>query len=379
MNADPPLGLALSGYVAAIALLVTLAPFGFAAPDRWALWWGTTPIDLLGNIAFFVPLGFVARLALSTPRVVALGATLSAAVEIAQLWLPFRYTSLWDLTANTAGAGLGALLLSAAARSLDRRMAGRIALGLPLMSAVYLTVPWLMLIALASAPTPERVWLATLPGLFGGLLLSSVWRNRLRDAGVSAGRLSVTAGLAVLAAELPALTWAPMAVLGSAALVAGGTRLGCTLAWQSSGGARRFERLTLVRCAPLLALSVAALAVWPLPEAPGPLRWAVRLTTLSDSPARAEILAVIEHVAAFTLAGYLAAEARGRTRTATLGAALVCGLGAVAIELLRAAHPAWGASVLRASLGLGAAVAGATLYQLQLRAVLRWLGRPAAR
>lgn len=67
--------------------------------------------DFLLNIALFAPFGAALRLAGRRTGTVALAAfALSGLIEVAQLGIPGRYTTLGDLTANTLGGLLGALL-----------------------------------------------------------------------------------------------------------------------------------------------------------------------------------------------------------------------------------------------------------------------------
>ncbi|MGZ4333355.1 MAG: VanZ family protein [Gaiellaceae bacterium] len=65
--------------------------------------------DILGNVLLFMPFGvamaFATRVGLR--RTVAAGAVLSAAIEIAQLVIPGRWTSVDDFILNTFGAAVG--------------------------------------------------------------------------------------------------------------------------------------------------------------------------------------------------------------------------------------------------------------------------------
>jgi VanZ family protein len=88
--------------------------------------WGPDPIemsdldDIAVNILGFMPFGFIVyrycRLAKPDGRVwnvvwaVCVGATLSLAIELTQVWLPNRTSSATDLFCNTLGTFLGALL-----------------------------------------------------------------------------------------------------------------------------------------------------------------------------------------------------------------------------------------------------------------------------
>ena len=76
--------------------------------------------DIVLNLLGFVPFGFLTFIYyrgastgqwLRTIFIATLtGATLSLVIEVGQVWLPTRHSSLLDLALNTAGTGLGALL-----------------------------------------------------------------------------------------------------------------------------------------------------------------------------------------------------------------------------------------------------------------------------
>ena len=103
-------------------------PLGFAeAVDRYRAAW-QVPIrvesrsDWLSNVLLFVPLGFLiaGRLAVDRPRwwswsaalvaVPAASATLSAAIEFAQVYFPTRTVSARDVVAETIGGAIGGAL-----------------------------------------------------------------------------------------------------------------------------------------------------------------------------------------------------------------------------------------------------------------------------
>jgi VanZ family protein len=76
-------------------------------------------IDKVGNVLVFVPLGAAAALALiGKPRLTRLlastagGAALSAAIELAQHFIPGRDSALKDWLLNTAGAFIGAAIVA---------------------------------------------------------------------------------------------------------------------------------------------------------------------------------------------------------------------------------------------------------------------------
>ena len=79
-------------------------------------------LEVVSNVALFVPLGLLGLLLWPSRRVLgwtAAGAGLSAAIELSQLlFLPHRFATISDVAANTAGALLGALLAAGIRRVL---------------------------------------------------------------------------------------------------------------------------------------------------------------------------------------------------------------------------------------------------------------------
>lgn len=83
-------------------------PFGSFVHYR--VWWGPW-LNFFGNIALFVPVGWLARrVVFSTWRVVAFGAGVSLCIEVAQYVLAAGYSDIDDVMFNTLGAYCGARL-----------------------------------------------------------------------------------------------------------------------------------------------------------------------------------------------------------------------------------------------------------------------------
>lgn len=113
--------------IAAWLLWMTLRPQAQAVADLTPI---TVPaaargisipfmVDFLGNIIVFIPLGAAAAFALATkPRwtrllaATAVGAGLSAAIELLQLAIPSRFSGFDDWLLNTAGTFIGAVIAS---------------------------------------------------------------------------------------------------------------------------------------------------------------------------------------------------------------------------------------------------------------------------
>ena len=113
--------------ICTLILYGTLYPFDFTAVNAHAesaLKLMTSPVatrpglgDLFSNIVLFLPFGFFAMQCLfrRTSRfwrllfVVILGTALSSGIECAQIYLPSRITSIYDLAMNMLGTCLGAV------------------------------------------------------------------------------------------------------------------------------------------------------------------------------------------------------------------------------------------------------------------------------
>ena len=67
-------------------------------------------LEFVANIVLFVPFGVLVRLVWTRARwsaVLALGLLTTIAIELTQLSLPTRYSTLSDVIANTLGTGVG--------------------------------------------------------------------------------------------------------------------------------------------------------------------------------------------------------------------------------------------------------------------------------
>ena len=94
----------------------------------------TLEFDVVLNVVAYIPLGILARLHFASRErrlppaamAVALGAALSFAMEVAQLFIPNRVASIQDVAANTAGTVIGALLFADPVYSLVTRPLGEL-------------------------------------------------------------------------------------------------------------------------------------------------------------------------------------------------------------------------------------------------------------
>jgi VanZ family protein len=377
------LGAALLAYMLGVTLMITLLPFQFGWPAQWRVVYIVVPTDVVANIVLFIPLGFFYRLALhswtpSTLHVLVAGALASGAIEALQLFEDARFCSPVDVASNSTGALLGALGAQRVASSarVDGRLVGWLALELPLMGLVYLLVPLLWINSLAAAGDGMRSVTVLLLGLFGANVLGGIQRHYFANVPNSdARRTAVFAALWFIAGAFYAMRSRPVEILGGAAAVAALTW------WLGRRGVRgieynrRFEVPVLKSGAPAYAVYLALITVAPLGR--GIAEWTLHAGFPTSTAEQVEILRLLELAAAFTLAGYMIAEFRGRV-VATYGDALPrlfawSAVLAVAVEITRGYEAGQGASLARGALLVAAALYGGWLYYLQRAHVMRLL------
>ena len=381
------LATALLAYVAVITVVVTLLPFQFAFPTRPRVMLTGGIMDVLANVALFIPLGFlysVARQDADVPprRILLVALAASAAIESMQLFEVTRFASLSDVVANGAGAYAGAVLQRRLSRriAMDARTVGRLSLELPLMGLVYLLIPLLWLDGIANAESSTPLWPLLALGLFGATLLAAVQRhhfatNRL----LSRKAMTGTACGWFLVGAFPGL--APHASMVLFVMLAAiGVFVWVRSADQTRARPinRRFESRALWEAAPFYAAYVLLLVA---PVAGyGAMAWRGSLGFgMTAGWGSAIVLHIVETVAAFTLLGYMLAEFRGRResrfREGAAHIALWGGGVALVAELLEGFRVDGGASALRWAILVGAALYGAWIYHLQRAHVRRLLGR----
>lgn len=374
------LGRAVLAYLAMMVAVITLSPFRFTLEPVNAITGRWTVFDLVMNVGMFVPIGFIHQL--SRPRgtklawrsALAMGMVLSALIEGAQFFAPARVPSLADLATNTAGAGVGAWLAARALGRVDAVRAVRaFGVELPLMGLVYILAPLLWLVGLGSEGG-ARAWVLLPLTASAGWIMATVFTSFDRAA---RPRLLLGTAVWLIVALVPGSVASPglVAAAGLTGLGAAWLRTVAparlTMEAVAEGRApRRFEAPTLRVVLPLFFTYLAVSSLTPV-EPPGSA-WSGTLALLPEGQrlTNAVIFRALEHIAAFTLAGYMIAEYHGRSldrfRTVAptvLGwaAALSCGL-----EVARGWHPGYGASALMFALTLIAAGLGGWLYVLQL-------------
>lgn len=369
-------------YIVLVIFLLTWNPFSLTLPEHLQLSFRIGPRDALANVLLFLPVGFLFRLGQGRPRgAILLGAAISAGIEAGQFFIPGRTPSVVDIAMNTVGSWIGAGLydLLSARIAMTPRMVGRLALEVPLMGLIYLLVPLLWVNRLVPDQGLNRWLLTTLIGLCGAIVLSDIFQQWWGPVNLqSLWRVALVAGAWFLVGTGPSLLSDSLDGLASLSGIALLTAALAAILKPSAN--RRFERVTLRRLIPGFLLYLVLQALWP-PLQPTSA-WHATFG-LMDPLAREDIrvnIRLIEHLAAFTVLGYIAAEWRGRAELSwgrDFPQLLLVGIvSALALEVLVGFQAGPGASFLRLLIATCGALFGGILYHLQRDHVRFLLGRP---
>lgn len=364
-------------YVTGLAALATLSPFNFDLLHPHGLNFYTTASDVVLNLAFLFPVGFLFRLArpdrgwpIALDSLL-LGIALSTVLELTQAFLPDRVTSPIDVLTNGAGAWLGGLMHASIGPWLDRRLEKQLSLHLPLANILYLLVPLLGLNALCLRRAYDVMPLLPL-AMFMGYVAAGLYKHRLEGAARPfANAYSLAMGVLFGIGGLPLVTRALPLWAASTIAVAVATRLLIVVGTRLPKRERRFVPWTIRRSLPWFVVYLLVLgfrALWP--------RWLPIVGEQANDAfgaGQGAALQLLRDVASFTLLGYLISElsARSLLRTRTV---LLRALAAGAVlALLRMgfqarAHESLGVLVLLAC----GALAGGLIHRSQLTLVKSW-------
>jgi glycopeptide antibiotics resistance protein len=374
-------GDALLLYIVIVVVLITLIPFEFRIPDKIEFTWATYPEDFFANIILFLPVGFIFMLNRRTNQdrfgiqALIFGTLLSVAIEVAQLFVHGRHTSIIDVITNGSGAWLGGLIFVFLAKSLKEERTGRLpALELPLMNVVYLLIPLMWLTGLSAGEEVLRWWLMVLLGLFGGGVLFSIYFYRLRDRGsVGPNKLSCLAMGWFFIGAMPMLARYPLRVIFFGAILGAVSQLLARVLKAGERTERRFELPTLKRLFPLYLIYLLLVAAWPTTVPLNEWQVFIDFQEFTYGERIVFIFRFIELIAAFTLWGYIIAEMRGRKNESagkTYARVLITALIASAVVIMLKGLPALiSFSLIETGLVSAASVYGAVIYRLQLAAI----------
>ena len=377
------LAAAVLGYIVLLIFLLTWNPFYLAQPDSYNLSLDVGPRDAIRNVILFLPLGFLYRLTQGSQRgAILLGLIISAVAEMGQLFMPARTPSFVDLGMNTLGAWLGAILhdLFASRIAMSPRLLGSLALEVPLMGLLYLLVPLLWVNRLITDDISR--WLLTaLIGMCGAIVLSDTFQQWWGPPSPrSLGRVAIAATTWFFVGMGPSLISQPqfgfINLIGMAILTA------ALAAIPRPASDHRFERATLIRLIPIFIIYLLFSALWPPVQ---PLRSWHGVLGLTDQLVLDNVtinFRLLEHLAAFTVLGYISAEWRGRAelswRRDLPRLLFIASISALILEILIGFQSGPGASLLRAIIAICGALFGGAIYHLQRAHVRFLLGRPTS-
>jgi len=301
---------------------------------------------------------------------------MSLSIETVQLFIPARTSSVLDILANALGAGLGAVIhdLLSARIVITQGTVGRLRLETPLMGLIYLLVPLIWIDVLALNEDSNRWLLTLLLGICGAITFSDLFRHWWETTNFRViGYASLAAGSWFLIGAGPSLL-RPFPIL---IIALGVTLLTAMLtALPRSFPDRRFELNTLKPLFPVFALYLLLLTLWS-PFRPFDAWHAIfGFTDRITDTSLQSLYPRVEHVAAFTVLGYLIAEWRGRLELPLrqdLPRLFLIATGfALALEFLSGFQSGRGASLVRLVLAVAGALFGGTIYHMS-RAHIRFL------
>lgn len=377
------LSYALLVYMVILVCLITFIPFHFHVPQKIEILWEHNLYDDITNIFLFLPLGFLFRLSRRNHKdtlclkALGFGILVSVIIEITQAFLVGRYTSVIDVITNGLGAWLGAIVFTLINHNMkERHVSGVFALEIPLMNLVYLLVPLIWLNALSAGNEASRLWLMVSLGLFGSIVLSSIYIHRLKDVeGLSSNKICLLAMGWFLVASIPVLAHFPLQIIVCMIGIGIIVRLLTVFQKKIIKEDRRFELPTLRRLFPLYFFYLLLLVFWPTTFAFSGWHVNVEFQDLMQNEKIVFTFRFIESVAAFTLLGYMLAEMRGRkeeSRTKTLLLILAFTLSfLIAVAIIR--NPAFLSyqTLVEVIIITGASIYGGMIYRLQLAALYK--------
>jgi VanZ family protein len=320
--------------------------------------------------------GFLYRLTTKRRGALLLGAGISFSIETVQLFIPVRTPSIIDILANALGAGLGAFVydLISARIVITQAMLGRLRLETPLMGLIYLLIPLLWTDALALNEDLNRWLLTLLLSVCGAVIFSNLFRHWWESINFRAmGYASLAAGGWFVIGAGPALL-RPSPVL----IIAVGVMLLTAMltVLPRSFTDRRFERNTLKLLFPIFVLYLLLLSrTFPFSIFD---TWhaMVGFTDRIADKSLQTLYPRIEHLAAFTVLGYLIAEWRGRLELSLRHDLprlfLITTSFALVLEFFSGFQSQRGASLIRLVLSIVGALFGGTIYHMA-RAHIRFL------
>jgi len=365
------IGLFPLGFVACIVLVMTLEPFRFSVVSNVRLLWIGSIGDIANNVLLFVPLGFLfgagrrKQVFLFNTDVFIAAVIFSSVIETIQVFIPERYTTFSDVVANGFGAWSDALHYDFLRKQPNEETVSRvISLNLPLSVIIYLLVPVIWLMLLAGGGFYYNLFLTLLPVTIAGMIITSVYVNRLKGTAVSRKSVVLFSLCWLILSCFPILFDKPVFVTGLAFYMAG-----LTLVLIRTPGLlpeKRFESITLKRVLPVYVVYLLLLFSLPVPDSFSRFSIIIGPNISLLPPDQFIPVQMAEFIAVYTLLGYMTASLRSRINETAVQMLFmvfwVTTACAVLISVFRGFHPFYSASLTELFLSLFAGSCGGMLY-----------------
>jgi glycopeptide antibiotics resistance protein len=367
-------GTALFAYMMIIILVITLAPFRYHLPPKYGLIWFWNYKEVLQNVFLFMPFGFLIHTVIGKNNrhyllvTFLLGALLSSFVEINQIFIYRRMTSLIDVAANATGAFLGALFYLGLKKRLSK-ISGKIILEIPLMNLLFLLIPLLWLSGLAIGKEMQRIVLFLPLGLMGTLLISDVFHNRAQNQNMRNKALFVLMFLGwFITGALPALLEFPKIILLFSAVLGATILLFIFIPKKKRRADTRFELRSLKKIVPVYFIYLILLNRWPIKSFSFNYDFAFVPPDLFSNSDLDYIIRTIQLFSSFTIVGYILYQYLNRAHPTQTVTKLIVSLLVIAlvIELPRGFHPSQQAAFINVFFNFFWGLFGALIYILQL-------------
>ena len=365
-------------YMIVVIYLITLAPFRFQFFQISNSIWMINLADIIGNLALFFPIGYLFRMIRPDKRVsnylmiMFFGFLLSLSIELLQLYIPGRFSSVSDVVCNTLGAGIGALAFTAI-NSLAVFRKGLIPYyGLPITYIVYLLAPLLWLGGLrVSGGEIFRPLAMLIPGSIGAYILITIFRLRVnfisansRPADVFPVVLWYILGIAPAFVRSP--YYASISVISLWLIVVGITKFYRPSAQRD----RRFEIPLLNAVLPVYLLYMIVINMYPFSA----VGWQFTLipadTANLVAPSFADMFRMVEYVGSFSLLGYIVSERLGRQINGIKISTVIIFAAAIFMELMKGFQAGNTGSLFFLMISFGSGIFGSFIYRMQLNIIV---------
>jgi glycopeptide antibiotics resistance protein len=375
-------------YMCAVTLFLTLMPFRFSvnfSDVKWGIW--SDAEDIAINIFLFIPLGFLFYLSRFKPVGKFVGYSLifgllfSTLIELTQLFLPKRYTTLCDVMMNGVGSWIGGLSIHYLQSFLKQKKTINLRLlpiELPLVNIVYLLIPLIWINSISIGNFGERFWFSLIPIGIGAYIIGEIYRREFEN--FSLKQFAVLVMLCVgwiFTAESLMLAKRWEDVLVVAAL---GAAITISTAFRRpvfDGRKVRYEIVVLKRVVPFFLLYLYCVGFYPFRFNFTEWHLQFGLSGIPEDPPVFTIFRLLAYMSALTLLGYMLSQIIARRESEQIAQKTMLALAVIwvpgGVELCRGFHVIYEASVLNFCFGVLASFSGVWIHRLYLGIIRTYL------